>query len=226
LSGKGRILFIEDNEALVLSNSSALEQRNYEVLTASTLAQAQAQLAEGAPDIILLDVDLPDGDGLLFCKEIREKTAAHILFFTENAACESIVRGLENGGDDYIAASVRPEELLARVDAAMRRRRMDGVPAQVIEKGRLRLDIVASLAFIGGEALALTPKEFSLLLLFAQNEGRVLSANQLYEGVWKAPLAEDKNAVQTAVSKLRKKMEASGYHIDSIRRQGYVFRLK
>ena len=148
MSGKGRILYIEGNEALILSNSSALKQRNYEVLTASTLAQARVQLTEGAPDIILLDADLPDGDSLLFCKEIREKTAAYISFFTENAACESIVRGLENGGDDYIVASVRPEELLARVDAAMRRRRMDGMPAQVIEKGRLRLDIVASLAFI------------------------------------------------------------------------------
>jgi len=73
---KGGFYIIEGNEALILSNSSALKQRNYEVLTASTLAQARVQLTEGAPDIILLDADLPDGDGLLFCKEIREKTAA------------------------------------------------------------------------------------------------------------------------------------------------------
>ena len=226
MENKGLVLLVEDNDGLNRSNSRALTMRGYEVAAALTLAEARLKLAEAQPDIILLDVELPDGNGIDFCEEIRGKTTAHILFLTAKLEHENMVRGLEGGGDDYITKPFHPGELLARIDAAMRRREMDKLPVQTIAKGTLALDIMATRAFIGGDDLALTPKEFSLLLLLVQNEGNALNAEYVYETVWNAPLIGNKNAMQTAVSKLRQKLEPSDYGIDFLRGQGYIFRLK
>ena len=226
MNSRGLVLLVEDNKILNISNSRALTLQGYEVLTALTLAEAKRRLSGAAPDIILLDVDLPDGNGIDFCEEIRKSTAAHILFLTAKTEHEDMMQGLQNGGDDYITKPFHPEELLARIDAVMRRRRMDEKSVQSIRRGTLILDIVSTQAFIGGEDLLLTPKEFSVLLLLVQNEGKVLSAEYVYEGVWKAPLAGDKNSLQAIISKLRHKIESTQYYIESIRGQGYVFQLK
>ena len=226
MSNSGLILLVEDNADLNESNSRVLTRRGYEVQSALTLAEARLKLTEAEPDIILLDVELPDGNGMDFCEEIRDKTAAHILFLTSKIEHENMVLGLKFGGDDYITKPFHLDELLARIDAAMRRRMIDKKPVQVITKGTLMLDIMATQAFIGGEDLALTPKEFSLLLLLVQNEGNILSAEFVYESVWNAPLIGNKSAMQTAVSKLRQKLEPSDYRIDFLRGNGYIFRLK
>jgi DNA-binding response OmpR family regulator len=223
MGSKGVVLLVEDNKELNAINCRALRLRNYTVYTAETIAQAEEQLIMREPDIILLDVMLPDGDGLNFCKRIREMTSAHILFLTAKTDHEDMVRGLLSGGDDYIAKPYHPEELLARVDAAMRRRNMTPASAGVVTKGALALNIAAGMAFVNGIALPLTPKEFSLLLLLSQNEDKVISAKELYEKAWNAPLAGDKNALQTAVSKLRSKLEPTGYTVAARRGQGYVF---
>jgi len=226
MSNSGLILLVEDNADLNESNSRVLTRRGYEVQSALTLAEARLKLAEVEPDIILLDVELPDGNGIDFCEEIRNKTAAHILFLTSKIEHENMVRGFKFGGDDYITKPFHLDELLARIDAAMRRRMIDKKPVQTITKGTLTLDIMATQAFIGGEDLALTPKVFSLLLLLVQNEGNILSAEFVYESVWNAPLIGNKSAMQTAVSKLRQKLELSDYRIDFLRGNGYIFRLK
>ena len=226
LSDKKLVLLIEDNEKLNIANRRALALRGYEVLASSTLAGGQLHLAKIEPDVILLDIELPDGDGISFCNEIRETTTAHILFLTANTKHESMMQALQYGGDDYITKPFHPEELIARIDAVMRRRKMDKATTKTIIKGALTLDIVATQGFIAGNNLALTPKEFSLLLLLVQNENKILSAEYVYAEVWKAPLVGDKNSMQAIISKVRQKIEYSGYYIDSIRGQGYVFRLK
>jgi len=223
MSNNGLILLVEDNADLNESNSRVLTRRGYEVQSALTLAEARAQLAEIEPDIILLDVELPDGNGIEFCEEIRDKTAAHILFLTSKTEHENMVLGLKFGGDDYITKPFHLDELLARIDAAMRRRMIDKKPVQMITKGTLTLDIMATQAFIGGEDLALTPKEFSLLLLLVQNEGKVLSAEFVYEKTWNQPLNGDKNSLKSIFSRLRPKIEPAGYIIQSLRGQGYMF---
>ena len=223
MSNSGLILLVEDNADLNESNSRVLTRRGYEVQSALTLAEARVQLAEIEPDIILLDVELPDGNGIDFCEEIRDKTAAHILFLTSKIEHENMVLGLKFGGDDYITKPFHLDELLVRIDAAMRRRGMDKKPVQRIEKGTLTLDIMATQAFISGEDLALTPKEFSLLLLLVQNEGKVLSADFVYEKTWNQPLNGDKNSLKSIFSRLRPKIEPAGYIIQSLRGQGYVF---
>jgi len=223
MNNKGFILLVEDNEQLNTSNSRALALRGYMVTTALTISQARAALNQSSPDIILLDVELPDGDGIAFCKEIRKKTTAHIIFLTAKTQHEQIMQGLHYGGDDYITKPFHPEELLARIDAAMRRHQMEKAPIQIIKKGILTLDLLANQALINDEDLALTPKEFSLLLLFAQNEEQLISAKNVYEKAWKLPLADDKNSLKVAISRLRPKIELAGYAISSLRGQGYIF---
>jgi len=223
MDSKGLVLLIEDNDGLNQSNSRVLAMRGYKVVIALTLDEARQRLTEAPPDIILLDVELPDGDGISFCEEIRSKTTAHILFLTAKLEHENMVRGLNNGGDDYITKPFHPEELLARIDAATRRRMIDKKPVQMITKGTLTLDILAAQAYIGDEDLALTPKEFSLLLLLVQNEETVLSAEFIYEKAWNQPLNGDKNSLKSIFSRLRQKIEPAGYSIQALRGQGYVF---
>jgi DNA-binding response OmpR family regulator len=223
MENNGTVLLIEDNEALNTANSRALKLRGYEVSTALTLAEARLKLHEKEPDVILLDVMLPDGNGFDFCEEIRRKTGAHILFLTAKTEHEDRVQGFLTGGDDYIIKPFHPEELMARIAAAMRRRSMDKVSAQMLTKGKLTLDIIAGHALIDGVDLSLQPKEFALLLLFAQNENKILSAETIYEKIWGLSMTGDKNAVQAAISRLRKKIEPTGYDIFVTRAKGYTF---
>ncbi|SHN64435.1 response regulator [Desulfovibrio litoralis] len=127
MDAKGMVLLVEDNAELNANNTRALKMLEYEVHPALTLAEARSWLATNEADVILLDVMLPDGDGIDFCTEIRGEplcTTAHILFLTAKTGHEDRVRALADGGDDYITKPFHPEELLARVQAAMRRRNM------------------------------------------------------------------------------------------------------
>jgi len=218
----GVILLVEDNVDLNNANRRALELRHYTAHAAFTLAQAREYLKETDPDIILLDVMLPDGDGFAFCNEIRGKTQAHILFLTAKTEHDDMVRGLMTGGDDYITKPFHAEELLTRIGAVMRRRKMD-IPLKRITRGRLTLNLVSDQAFVDGEDLLLSQKEFSILCLLAQNEGSVLGAEHIYESVWGQPIGNDKNAVQMAISRLRGKITPAGYGISAVRGSGYVF---
>jgi len=222
MASEGTILLVEDDKDLNDANSRALWLRGYDVRTAMTLAEARERLNEAEPDVILLDAMLPDGDGVSFCAEIRGATQAHILFLTAKSEHEDMVKGLATGGDDYITKPFHMDEMLARVEAAIRRRKI-GVPLKTVVKGKLTFDLIASQAFVDGANLLLTHKEFHLLLLLAQNEDKAMSANYLYENAWGQPMEGDKNAVQVAISRLRGKIEPAGYDIDTIRGKGYVF---
>lgn len=223
MADKGIIFLIEDNEKLSKANERAIKLRGYEVQTALTLKEARTKLAFLAPDIILLDVMLPDGDGFAFCEEIRLKTDAHILFLTAKTEHADKVKGFAAGGDDYIMKPFHPEELLMRIAAVMRRRLMDKPPVETLYAGNLKLDIVAAQAFINGVDLLLSHKEFALLLLFVRHKNEIISAEVLYEKVWGTTMANNRNTLQVTISKLRKKMAASDYEITVLRGEGYIF---
>lgn len=220
---KGKVLLVEDNKKLNTGNARALTMMGYEAYQALTLAEAREHLAKIEPDIILLDIMLPDGDGAQFAGEIRGSTQAHILFLTGKTGRADIVNGLAKGGDDYITKPFDPDELFARIEAVMRRRNMTAAPTQIIKKGALALDVVALRAFIDGSDLLLQTREFAMLLMLVQNEGTVIDGESLYEKAWGQPMAADRNALQVAVSNVRKKIEPSGYGIKSLRGKGYVF---
>lgn len=205
----GTILLVEDDANLNAINRRALEAEGYTVLTALSLAQARAHLAGSEPDIILLDVLLPDGNGIDFCGEIRDGTHAHILFLTSRVEHADRLKGLGVGGDNYFVKPYRLDEMLSHLRATMRRRRMDAGKAlsQAVVHGPLTLDIIAQRALLFGEDLLLRQKEFSLLLLLLENKGRPLPAEVLYKAVWKLPMCDDGGAIWTQLSRLKKKLE-------------------
>jgi len=214
------ILLVEDNEQILRGNERMLRRRGYEVSAAATLWEARERLREVTPDAVVLDIMLPDGSGLDFMHELRQESQVPILLLTGLATPADIVRGLTEGGDDYLAKPYDFEVLLARLEALLRRA---GRLPDTLHKGPLQLDIVSGRALLHGGDLLLTRKDFALLLLFIHKENRVLRADYLYEKVWKAPLGEDRQAVKSAISRLRKKLAGSGYTVSTIRGEGYLF---
>lgn len=222
------ILLVEDNEHLNKINSRALHMAGYRVLTALNLREARAHLSAAEPDAIVLDILLPDGNGVDFCREIRERTAAPILFLTSVAGVEQALEGLRAGGDDYLNKPFHIELLLERIRAFWRR---DEIKTRVqsgnkLTRGPLELNVTAGQAFLHGRDMLLTQKEFALLLLLVQNEGKTLTRQYLYEKVWNRPVHDDAKPVWVQMSRLRKKLapaEEDGLSLTMSRGEGYCF---
>jgi DNA-binding response OmpR family regulator len=222
------VLLVEDNKQLNDINRRALERKGYEVLTAMTLADARHHMEKAAArvDVILLDIAMPDGNGIDFCSEIRSSTMAHILFLTSEQEYDSMIKSLNVGGDDYITKPYKLEEMLTRVDVAMRRRKMDAAKSvQVITSGTLTLDPIGPHAILDGVDMQLTGKEFIILYLLVKNKGNSVSGEELYAKAWKQPMAGDVHALKNVVYRLRAKLQTghSGFHIVSSRGEGYSF---
>lgn len=217
-----RLLLVEDNEKIMRGNMRMLQWEGYRADAALTLAEARTLLAANRPDAILLDIMLPDGSGLDFMRELRESTHAGIpvLLLTGLTAQEDIVRGLTQGGDDYLTKPYDFPVLLARVEALLRR--SERVPEKVVH-GRLTLDIAAGVALLDQSDLLLTQKEFALLLVFVQNPQRHIDGEYLYEKVWNAPMESDSTALKSTIKRLRPKIESSGWRIEWTRGEGYIF---
>lgn len=216
----GLILLVEDNEQILFGNQRMLKRRGYDVMTALTLREAWERMEEAAPDAIVLDIMLPDGSGLDFMGSLRRKSDIPVLLLTGLTTPEDIVRGLSEGGDDYLTKPYDFTVLLARVEALLRRA---GRLPKALQKGFLKLDVMAGQALLHDVDLLLTQKDFALLLLFTQNEGKPLSSECLYENVWKAPMNSNTQSIKSAISRLRKKLIGSGYAITSMRGEGYLF---
>ena len=143
-----------------------------------------------------------------------------ILLLTGLTTPEDVIRGLSGGGDDYLAKPYDFGVLLARLEALLRRA---GLIPKTLTKGALLLDIIANRAFLDGSDMLLSPKEFALLLLMVQNEGRPLSAASLYEAIWKLPLGADTSVIRTAVSRLRQKLGCEFSIENDKQEKGYIF---
>ncbi|MCL2018843.1 MAG: response regulator transcription factor [Oscillospiraceae bacterium] len=223
---KQTVLLIEDNEKLNEINRRALVGKGYEVMTALSLAAARERLSQTEPDVILLDVVLPDGFGFDFCEEIRGKTDAHIIFLTSRRSHDDKLKGLSLGGDDYVTKPFKIDELILRVASAMRRRvnetrkRRSGT-----EFGNLTLDSLTGRAYIDSIDIMLTKTEFAMLNVFAQNEGKIISAELVYEKVWKQPLLGDTRSLRKRVSDMRGKLNSYNctHNINNIYGVGYCF---
>jgi DNA-binding response OmpR family regulator len=215
------ILLVEDNIDIQELNQRFLIRRGYTVQLAYTLAEAGRAITENKPDAIVLDIMLPDGSGLDFLNELKQQgTNIPVLMLTALSGSRDEVRALEKGGDDYLSKPYDNSVLAARLEALIRR--AERVP-EVITKGALRLETYSRQALLNGENLNLTTKEFDIVLLLAQNEDCLMSTESIYERVWGQPLGEDNNAIRTVLSRLRTKIEDSGYVIEPIRGKGYIF---
>jgi DNA-binding response OmpR family regulator len=217
------VLLVEDNRSLNKANAEALKLRGYEVYTALTLNEARKHLASINPDIILLDVMLPDGNGFDFCEEISAATDSFIIFLTAKAEHEDMVQGIKSGGDVYITKPFHPEEMLVKADGIMRRKKRIAKTSKQLKVGGLSLEPTSLEAYFYGKALGLTPKEYALLLLLMQNENKVLIGKQIYETIWNAPMIGNSNALHKTISRLRSKLKLTGYTIELIYGKGYIF---
>jgi len=215
------ILLIEDNKKVQEFNKLLLEDRGFAVETVMTLAKAWESIKKAMPDAIVLDIGMPDGSGLDFLRQLRQTSKIPVLLLTGYGEDEDIVTGFESGCSDYLPKPYTFGVLLARL-----KRLLQGAEQmpETISKGALILDPLAGQAFWDGKDLLLSQKEFSLLLLFVEKEGKAISSEYIYEKIWKAPILDNKRALEIAISKLRRKITLSGLEIAARRGQGYIFR--
>lgn len=221
---KSRLLLIEDEADVLEINRGFFEGMGYQVICASTLAHARFQLEEHSPDLILLDVMMPDGNGFDFCTELRQKTNAPIIFLTCMDENESVVRGLLKGGDDYVTKPYDLNVLSARVTAQLRRR--GNTSAGVLELPPLKVDFLAGEAVLDGIHIALTLKELQLLGCFVLYTGQRLTFDEIYRRAWGEPSPGVSDTIKTHVSNLRRKMnfdEESWFELTSPEKNTYMF---
>lgn len=222
------VLVVEDEENLVEALRYNLEHEGYEVLTApdggSGLETARAAL----PDLVILDVMLPNLDGLEVCRILRRETDVPILMLTAKGEEIDRVVGLEIGADDYVTKPFSMRELMARVRAMLRRPRKTASArmAEPLRSGTLAVDVDAHQASLNGEELRLKPREFDLLTLFMRNSGRAFTRDQILEQLWGHDYIGDVRTVDVHVRWLREKIEAdpsAPARIITIRGVGYRF---
>ena len=202
-----RILVVDDESDILALNKRRFEAQGYEVMTAASVRQAKAAIEEWPPDLILLDVLLPDGSGFDFCRELRSATTAPILYLTCVDSDSGIIHGLTEGGDDYMTKPYNLDVLSARVHALLRRSERSGVGR--VSLPPLEIDLVTGRARLNGEDLLLSPKELQLLAYLASNVGRGFSADELYKAVW-GDASDVPTTVKVHISKLRKKLNLDG----------------
>jgi len=214
------VLLVEDEKKIQQFNRDLLEEAGFTVQMALTLAAAREFLAQGITDVMVLDIGMPDGNGLDFLRELRRTSNLPVLMLTGFGDSEDVVKGFEHGCDDYLPKPYTFEVLHARLQRLLHR--AEQLP-EMVTRGPLTLNILAKEAFLSGEDLLLQPKIFTLLQYFVQNEGRLLETETIYEKVWGQPLIGDSQALFSAVSRLRKKLEGSGYTITKVYGNGYRF---
>jgi two-component system OmpR family response regulator len=218
-----RILVVDDERSIVDAVATALRYEGYHVDEAHTGRDALTSVAESEPDLVVLDWMLPDIEGIEVGRRLREqgfKTA--VLFLTAKDATENKVEALRAGGDDYVTKPFSLAEIVARIEAILRRT-AGALPGDVLRFGDLVLDERRHEVFRGDAAIELTATEFSLLRYFMLNPRRVLSKGQILQNVWRYDFGGNSNVVETYVSYLRKKLDAAGPPlIKTVRQAGYM----
>ncbi len=215
------ILLVEDNPHIMKINETSLVMEGYRVLQAETAAACLEMLRNHDIDLIVLDIMLPDGNGVALCSQIKREYEVPILFLSALGENADIIAALRAGGDDYLPKPYDINVLIARVEARLRAVHRE---KRVFRFGALRFDTEARLCFFGERELPLTQKEFSLLLQLARSSGQCVPKEELYEKVWGRPLQGDSTALYTAVSRLNAKLEGekSPMTITFLRGRGYV----
>jgi DNA-binding response OmpR family regulator len=218
-----RILFVEDDEIIASGLCYTFEAEGFGVLLCGTVKSALEAIPREAFDIAVLDLSLPDGSGFSLCEAVKAKSRSiPVIFLTAVDDEANTVRGLETGADDYIAKPFRIRELLARVNAALRRSAAAGDNSGVLELGDIRIYTDQARVEKNGLDLALTAQEYRLLMLFAKNRGRVISRELLLEALWdSAGEFVNDNTLTVSVKRLREKLGERGSVIETVRGLGY-----
>lgn len=216
------VLIVDDEENIRELATLYLEKEGYGVKTASDGTAALEAVSAHEPDLIVLDVMMPEMDGLEVCRTIRRGSDVPILMLTARADDVDKIVGLELGADDYMGKPFNPRELAARVKAILRRAEGGSGPARsTVSVGPLSIDWQRREARVGEEELTLRTKEFDLLRALAEHEGVVLSRKQLLERVWGYDYYGETRTVDVHVTQVRRKLGDRGVAIQTVRGVGY-----
>jgi len=195
---------VEDEVSILQVNTRHLEGQGYKVVTAQTLKEAKEAVLRLPPDIVVLDVMLPDGSGYDFCRELRQLSTVPVIYLTSLGEKDQIVQGLLDGGDDYITKPYDLDVLSARVMAQLRRSGLHG--AGRIDMPPLSINLQNGTVTLYGKPVTLTQKELQLLAYLVSHAGRECPAAELYEAVWGVPCNKSTHTVTTHISSIRGKL--------------------
>ena len=227
-----RLLLIDDDTRLSTMVADYLRGSGFEVDTAGSLAEGRKQLAAGTCDAVLLDLMLPDGDGLSLCSELRANPRLRqlpLLMLTARGESMDRIVGLEMGADDYLPKPFEPRELLAGVKALLRRTSPSRAPDEVLRFGRLEIDLGERVARLDGKSCDLTSHQFDLLVVMAQSPGRVLSRDQIMDMLKGHPMEAFDRSIDVHISRIRAVIEddpKKPRRVLTVRGAGYVFAKK
>ncbi len=228
------LLLIDDDLRLAAMVGDYLRAAGFEIDTAPSLAAGRERLAARAYDAVVLDLMLPDGDGLDLCRELRAHPATRqlpLLMLTARGEPTDRIVGLELGADDYLGKPFEPRELLARIKALLRRAQPAdaAAPSEVLRFGRLEIDIGERSARIAGRPCELTGHQFDLLVVLAQSPGRVLSRDRIMDALKGHPMDAFDRSIDVHISRIRAAIEAdpkAPRRVLTVRGAGYVFAKK
>jgi two-component system KDP operon response regulator KdpE len=209
-----RLLVIDDERAILRAVTTGLRARGYEVVTAQTGEEGLSRAALDAPDVIVLDLGLPDLDGVEVCRRIRQWTETPIVVLSAHGTEDRKVQALDEGADDFITKPFGMAELEARLRVALRHRarRADVVEDPVIVLGPLRIDVASRTVDVHDEPVVLTAREFDFLAFLARHPGRVITHRMLLEGVWGPDYGTETHYLRVYANHLRKKIEDDPAH--------------
>ena len=202
----GRILVVDDEPSILASIVPLLRARGYDVFTAMNGRAALEAVERDEPDLVILDLGLPDLDGVVVCGEIRAGHSTPIVVLSARGAENDKVRALDAGADDYVTKPFGTEELLARIRVALRRVETPSASEPIV-RGPIVIDRERFRVSIDGKEVRLTPKEFELLTFMAQNPGRVLTHRTILKAIWGPHAVDQPEHLRVLVASLRKKVE-------------------
>lgn len=229
------ILIVEDEESLADPLAFLLRKEGFDVILASDGPTALEQFANNTVDIVLLDLMLPGMSGTDVCKQLRATSSVPVIMVTARDSEIDKVVGLELGADDYVTKPYSSRELIARIRAVLRRghdasaeSQEEELEEQILEGGRVRMDVERHIVMVDGEEVSMPLKEFDLLEYLLRNAGRVLTRGQLIDRIWGADYVGDTKTLDVHVKRLRSKIEVEPsrpQHLVTVRGLGYKFEL-
>ncbi len=206
MNDRRRVLVCDDEPQILRALKVVLREAGFEPLAAATAEEALDLAAVRPPDAAILDLVLPDGDGVEVCRSLREWTDMPILVLSAVGDEDAKVRALDAGADDYVTKPFGPRELIARLEAALRRVG-SGADTPSVRVGDLEIDVAAHRVSVGGEEVHLTPTEFELLKTLVRHRGRLMTHRALLVEVWGIEYADDNHVLRGQIANLRRKIE-------------------
>jgi two-component system, OmpR family, response regulator RegX3 len=222
----GRILLVEDESSIADPFARALARNGFRPTIARTASEALRLFRETNPDVVLLDLTLPDGDGRDVCRELRRLSDLPIIMLTARGTVTDRIVGLELGADDYVVKPFAVDEVISRIRAVLRRVRTPSRPSGAVTVGELRLDRDAHRVWLAGVELDLTRKEFELLVRLTRDAGKVVSRETLMSDVWDMNWFGSTKTLDVHIAALRRKLgdpPDAGRYIQTVRGVGFRF---